>query len=325
MKIDWVKVTGDAPWRPRDSQGECVHNDRLWLFGGWFDSYEAAPRDVWCSSDGERWQLVQPQAPWVHSDLPMSVTFDNRMWMMGGWCNGRLPGCSAGNEVWCSTDGVAWRQATAAAAWSPRLAAGIVVFDQKMWILGGIGNYLFGDDHDLKNDVWCSPDGRDWSLVTRDAGWSPRAFHQAAVFNGKIWVLGGGNYTPGYHAHHDVWCSADGVNWSCVTEAAAWEPRLWFSSVVYRDHLWVLGGWSQPHDNYGDAWCSKDGSRWVELKSRVMWTPRHEHSALVFKDRVWVVGGHARPLSNEVWCLQLPIDWTPGADRGSADSTGGGM
>ena len=52
---DWVKVTDQAGWQPRDSQGEVVYQDQLWLLGGWFNSFEAPPRDVWSSSDGLAW------------------------------------------------------------------------------------------------------------------------------------------------------------------------------------------------------------------------------------------------------------------------------
>src|SRR4051794_26539953 len=83
--LDWVKVNGKAAWRARDSAGEVVFKDRLWLLGGWFDSFAAPPRDVWSSPDGKAWDLVTGQAPWKHSDLPMTVVFGDRIWMMGGW------------------------------------------------------------------------------------------------------------------------------------------------------------------------------------------------------------------------------------------------
>jgi hypothetical protein len=126
--FSWVKVTERAGWQPRDSQGEVVFQDRLWIMGGWFQSFEAPPRDVWSSGDGKTWDLVQKEAPWKHSDLPMTLVFKDRMWLMGGWYNGRLPGHSASSEVWSSTDGETWTQATAAAGWSPRIAAAAVVF-----------------------------------------------------------------------------------------------------------------------------------------------------------------------------------------------------
>ncbi len=307
---DWVRVTEDAGWTARDSQGEVAYKDRLWIFGGWFNSYEAPPRDVWSSADGKSWNLIEKQAPWKHSDLSMSVVFKDRMWFMGGWYNGRLKGHSASNQVWSSADGVKWEQTTDDAGWTPRLASALVTFKGKMWLLGGTENYYFGDESSLKNDVWSSEDGRTWKRVTENADWSPRAYHQAAVLNDRIYVFGGGNYVPEYHAMNDVWSSADGVNWKQETDAAPWHARLCFSSVVYRDHMWVLGGWSNnPSTNWGDVWYSKDGRDWKQLKSKTIWKERHEHSAVVLRDRIWVLGGHARPLSSEVWSLQLPEGW----------------
>lgn len=306
----WVRVADKAAWAPRDSCGEVVFKDRLWLLGGWFDSYAAPPRDVWSSADGKEWTLAAPKAPWKHSDLPMTVVFRDRMWIMGGWYNGRLPGYSASSAVWSSADGVSWDLVTTDAGWSPRIAAGAVVFNGRMWILGGTENYYFGDESHLKNDVWSSADGKTWRQETDHAGWPPRAYHAAAVLNDRIYVLGGGNYVPTYQARSDVWSSADGVHWVQVVDKAAWSPRLWFSSVVHRDRLWVLGGWSNnPSRNWGDVWHSRDGTDWRELKSPVVWKERHEHSAYVFRDKIWVAGGHAQPLSNEVWSLELPADW----------------
>ncbi len=193
-----------------------VFKDQLWLLGGWFDSFSAPPRDVWSSADGKTWKLVAKEAPWKHSDLPMTLAFKDRMWLLGGWYNGRLPGHGASSEVWSSADGATWEQATKAAGWSPRIAAGAVVFKDRMWVLGGTENYYFGDERSLKNDVWSSADGQEWKRETAAAPWSPRAYHAAVVHDGRLWVLGGGNYVPKYHALNDVWSSADGVHWEQV-------------------------------------------------------------------------------------------------------------
>ena len=314
QSFDWQLVTDSAGWQPRDSSGELVHNGRLWILGGWFSSYEAAPRDVWSSADGKHWDLVQPEAPWIHSDLPMTVSFRNRMWLMGGWYNGRLEDHSAGNTVWSSSDGVVWEEATRSAGWSPRLAAAAVVFQDKLWILGGTEDYYFGDESSLRNDVWCSTDGRTWHQVAEQAPWAPRAYHQAVVLNNRIYVMGGGNYVPEYKAFHDVWSSADGVSWKKETASAPWPARLWFSAVTYRNHMWVVGGWSgDPSTNRNDVWFSKAGRHWRELPAGQIWKERHEHSAFVFQDRLWIAGGHAQPLSSEVWSLRLPPDWNGSA------------
>ena len=130
------------------------------------------------------------------------------------------------------------------------------------------------------------------------------------MLNGRIYVFGGGNYVPKYEAFNDVWSSADGVDWRQETEAAPWHPRLWFSSAVYRDRMWVLGGWSNdPSTNWGDVWYSRDGKDWKQLQSKVIWKERHELSSFVFDDRLWIAGGHARPLDNDVWSLHIDEDW----------------
>ena len=309
-KPDWV-LEGKAPWQPRDSQAEYAYRDRLWVMGGWFQSFEAPPRDVWSSENGLEWKRVTAQAPWLHSDLPMNIVFRDKMWHMGGWYNGRLPGHSASNQVWSSTDGEKWDQATKAAAWSPRLASSLVEMQGRMWLLGGTENYYFGNASSLKNDVWSSSDGREWRLDTAHAAWSPRAYHQAVTLNGRMYVLGGGNYVPTHEARNDVWSSADGVNWRLETPNAPWLPRLWFSAAAYRGRIWVLGGWSKENDNFGDVWHSADGKNWLQLKTPTTWKARHEHSVFVMKDKLWVAGGHAKPLSNEVWSLHLPADWKP--------------
>lgn len=315
-KLNWVQITEKAGWQARDSQGELVYKDKLWIFGGWFSSYAAPPRDVWNSSNGKTWNLVTKEAPWIHSDLPMSIVFKDKMWMMGGWYNGRLKGHSAGNQVWSSTDGKHWDEVTKKATWTPRLASALVEFKGKMWLLGGTENYYFGDEKSLKNDVWYSSDGKEWKLATADAGWSPRAYHQAAVLNGKIYVFGGGNYTPEYHATNDVWSSEDGVHWKQETAKAPWHERLWFSTVVYRDHIWVIGGWSNnPSKNKNDTWYSKDGKHWKLLPTNKVWKARHEHSAFVFQDKIWIAGGHAQPLNSEVWTLDIPKDWFKKTDK----------
>lgn len=310
VSVNWMLETPNAAWQARDSQGELVYKNKLWILGGWFNAMDAPPRDVWNSSNGKSWQLINNNAPWIHSDLPMSIVFKNRMWMMGGWYNGRLPGHSASNKVWSSKNGMQWDLQTDSAAWTPRCASAVVEFKGKLWLLGGIEDYYFGTDKSLKNDVWYSSNGKDWSQATADAGWSPRAYHQAAVLNGKIYVFGGGNYVPQYQAYNDVWSSEDGVTWEQVSAAAPWQARLWFSSVVYRERIWVIGGWSNnPYKNHADVWSTKDGKNWEQLKSDIIWKERHEPSAFVFKDKIWVAGGMTPPLVNDVWSLKLPKDW----------------
>ncbi len=302
---NWVCVNPKADWQARDSMGDFVYRDHLWILGGWFTPQDPNPVDVWKSPDGKKWTCVQEHAPWVQSDLPVSLAFDDRMWIMGGR---KLPGTECSNKVWSSTDGVAWTL-EGQAGWRPRVSPCFAVFKDRMWVFGGTESFYDHSEAMVKNDVWSSADGKGWKLETPNAGWSKRAHSQAVVFKDKLWIMGGGLWNPQHVATNDVWCSEDGVHWTQVTPAAPWAPRLWFGAVAYRDHLWVFAGWSKEHGNFGDVWCSADGVAWTEVKSDVIWKARHEIAPYVFQDKIWLAGGHAEPLSNEVWSLEIPEDW----------------
>lgn len=306
QELDWVKVTDDAGWSPRDSCGEYVFKNQLWILGGWVALEGPGPRDVWTSADGKNWTQVCEQAPWTHADLSVSLVYKDKMWLMAGWCGGRSKDSSASNRVWSSADGKNWDRVCDPAPWKTRLGAAGAVFKGKMWILGGNEQYHKGAKF-LLNDVWCTEDGKNWTKITEHAPWPARAYHAAVVFDDKLWIIGGGNYRPDPLSFNDVWYSKDGVNWTQATDKSPWHARIWFSSVVYRNRIWVIGGWSdEPSTNYNDIWYSADGKDWREFKTKTIWKARHETSAWVWREQIWLAAGNPWPVVNDVWRLHLP-------------------
>ena len=117
------------------------------------------------------------------------------MWVIGGYSSG----ANYRNDVWYSTDGVVWTQATASAAFLFRYSPTSVVYDNKMWVIGG---YRSIDDY--RNDIWYSIDGIIWTQATASPTFPGRYNHTSVVYNNKIWVISGrGN--GGYR--NDVWYS----------------------------------------------------------------------------------------------------------------------
>jgi len=91
------------------------------------------------------------------------------MWVIGGMDEDT----NIQNDVWYSSDGVTWTQATAAPAFSARVGSYSVAYNNKMWMIGGTDesdNYL--------NDVWYSSDGAAWIQATAAAAFSPRSLSQ---------------------------------------------------------------------------------------------------------------------------------------------------
>jgi len=187
--INWAQATSNA-LTPARVTTTVVFQNKIWALGGQ-DSNGNLLNDVWSSSDGVNWTQVTASASWSPRADHTVVVFNNKMWLMGGstisgtWMSGKA------NDVWYSSDGINWTQAVASAPWQERYRHTSVVFDNKIWVIGGGtngGGWL--------NDIWYSSDGINWTQATPSAPWTPRYCHSSVVYNGKMWVIGG-NYAPG--------------------------------------------------------------------------------------------------------------------------------
>lgn len=246
----WTLENPQAPWEGRHTAGYAVHDGKMWIVGGDCNQghYQT---DVWSSADGIHWDLVNEKVPWAPRVLHYTVVFDGKIWSMGGQT---IPQFAPADEVfysdvWNSADGVEWSRVSERSPWSVRgMTGGSVVFQGRMWILGG-GTYDTPDTPIRKfyNDVWSSADGVNWERHVEFAPWDARQYHDVAVFDGKMWVLEGCNRDSGNR--NDVWYSADGVNWHEVPDTP-WAPRHAASVFVYNDALWMVAG----NNMFPDVW-----------------------------------------------------------------------
>ncbi len=246
----WTLETAQAPWEGRHTAGYAVHNDRMWIVGG--DANQGHyQNDVWSSPDGIHWDLVNDNVPWGPRVLHYTVVFDNKIWVMGGQTILQFAEAPEVfySDVWNSSDGITWTQVTEKASWPPRgMIGGSVVFEDRMWILGG-GTYDTPTTPDrlYYNDVWSSADGVNWQQHLESAPWAPRQYHEVAVFDDKMWVMEGCDRISGNRA--DVWYSSDGVDWRELSNTP-WAPRHAASVFVYDDGLWMVAG----NNMFPDAW-----------------------------------------------------------------------
>jgi leucine-zipper-like transcriptional regulator 1 len=246
---DWTQGTGNAAFSGRSSHTSLVYNNAIWVIAG--DAGGLDVNDIWSSTDGVSWNQKTANAAfskrWGHS----SLVYNGKMWVIGG-LGGNFP-ISYLNDVWYSTDGINWTQATAAAGFSPRYYHTSVVYNNAIWVIGGVSGL---NTSDLHNDVWYSTDGINWTQATAAAGFSPRACHTSVVFNNAMWVIGGlSDYGSG--GNNDSWFSTDGVNWTQATGTPYTPVRYGHSSLVYSNSMWVMGGLNRTIGlSLNDVWHS---------------------------------------------------------------------
>lgn len=261
-----------------------------------------------------KWELAVAAAPWVKRDAHTALVFNDKLWLLGG-VGGRSPDYSDNkSDVWASENGKDWRLITANVGWGKRRAHASVVFQNKMWALGGATLGAGGNIDHFLNDVWFSGDGTNWIQAVSSAPWTPRKGHAAVVFDGKIWLLGGVDSSG---VTNDVWFSEDGVNWKLATANAPWPARYDLAVEVFDNKMWLSGG-SSGDMGRTDLWVSSNGIDWREVGEKFNWPGRHGHCFIAFENNLWLIGGWSgfRVGFNDTWFSKDGANWKKTASDG---------
>ncbi|MGD9498248.1 MAG: hypothetical protein AB7Y46_18250 [Armatimonadota bacterium] len=288
LQAQWELVVEHAQFGPRDTAEPFVFNGQMWLSNGYYHGGVLYP-DLWVSRDkGRNWWCVLEHTPYdPYAEMVV--------------CNGRIYAIK--QSVWTSTDGENWEQILAETPFGAVGYGEVLVHQGRIWQLGG-------------SEAWNTTDGVNWTCVARDLPYRGRSGSAIMAFDGKLWLMGGSVGIPndppeaGYPTittYNDVWCSADGVSWERVLEHAPWAERMWVVGEVYRDRMFIIGGYDNRHEaNFGDVWWTSDGVTWHELPTPEGYKGRHEVTPYVFDDSLWIVAGNTWPVVNDVWRITIP-------------------
>lgn len=144
--INWQEATQNTGWELRWDHASAVFKDKLWVIGGMgFDG--KLFKDVWSSKDGKVWKQEVLNPPFTPRQGGGLVEFENKLWLISR-LNANIYGGGV-NDVWFSEDGIAWQKTEKDPKWSGREDVGVVVFQNKIWVVGGMDK-----DFVWKNDVW---------------------------------------------------------------------------------------------------------------------------------------------------------------------------
>lgn len=258
--VTWTEVNTtvggeDKPVPPTQYAALVTFQNQLWLIGGHEPgegfSFSDVRNFLWKSSDGLSWTKVEPTDSWEKRERTNALVYDNKLWVISG--NG-YPAFTTllaipKTDVWSSTDGENWTQATAETNFPARTWPATFVYDNKMYISGG--NTAAGNDPvNMLNDLWYSTDGATWTEVNVATPYPPRWGHKIVVYGDRLFMIGGESDRTGEAVFNDMWVSEDGgVNWREVTEEdpegipSTFKARTEHSMFVDEDgDFWIIGG-----------------------------------------------------------------------------------
>jgi hypothetical protein len=241
------------------------------------------------------WSTVTSSVAFPARSAHSSVVFDEKIWVIGG---GGKVFDNKFDDAWSSADGKTWKEVTkdSSRKFSARDNHASVVFDKKMWVIGGTSSSTFF------NDVWSSDDGKNWTQVKahNSEGFSGRTNHAAVVFDDgkgeKMWVLGG---TTGglFSSLNDVWSSTDGKTWKEETKDSSkkFSTIRSHKAVVFDDDgkgekMWLIGGINNNNPK-AEIWNSTNGVTWNKVTDSAKFGVRFDHQSVVFDEKMWVING----------------------------------
>lgn len=225
------------------------------------------------------WFKFSNTAPFPFDEAPLLLNFEGQVWAMA---SGLM------SVIYATKDGRSWLPIQSTIPWQTRSQAAGAVFQDKMWIMGGMGT-----SGGIRHDVWSSPDGRSWTEATSSAEWVARRAFGCFVLDEQMFIVGG--FDESGNALSDVWKTDDGVAWTEVKSNAFSVGRGAFGTVVTDAGVWVLAGMLvkdiSPGVPTNEVWYSSDGASWNIYGHSSNWAARSFPNVAAIQNKIYINGG----------------------------------
>lgn len=225
------------------------------------------------------------------------IWFNDKFYIIGGGIGG-----NGFNDVWVSANGRTWEELNSGAKFTPRFEHDVVVFKNKIWVIGGRNSFFSGSE---LNDVWSSSDGDTWVQESANTSFPPKYAHKVLTYDNQLWLIGGRNINDNI-SKQEVWKSVDGINWTLVTNNADFSNGNSFAAIVFKNRMWKIAGGNST------VYSSTDGENWNLENSVAAFGERLKHSVTLFDDKLWLVSG-SKPTKNapeeDVWYSTDGVEW----------------
>jgi hypothetical protein len=291
----WTRITENAEFPVGYNFPVFVAKDKMWAFHA---------EGNWYSTDGISWFKSSLESLRKNVYQSHYVQFNGAVYALGNNA-GNYQSIRFDPRIRRTTDYKKWED-LGQANMPRRMFPGVVVFKEKIWLIGGY------DGREYHNDIWNSKDGTNWVKVSEKSSWSPRNVSTITVFKDKLFLIGGGvidgDQNPNLSSHKEIWSSENGSDWTRVSTSGVMTHRGF--PIEFDGKLWLIGA-NRDGTFSRSSLVSADGANWKEQSAP--WTPRGGSTAWIFQNRLFVTGGKYSVTangqiqfiySNDVWAME---------------------
>lgn len=292
----WDLVIEDAPWKGRRGHQVVVFDDgngeAMFLIGGFSvdeaTGYRQYNNDVWRSIDGVNWNLIKERTyPDINSDqdwfprMYHKCVISNQggvdyIYLIAG--RTMLEGHDSRyateyfNDAWRSVDAINWERLPNNDFGIRAEHAVAVDGDGNIYINGGVHGIIFEGDNNASHPIplwqalWASPTGNAWTpsrdSVEVEDGFLYRSAHEIVFYKDLLWSLPGKTTSNvHYHftepGHYPIWTYDPAGYWAMDSRGAAIDARHSYEALVWRDKIWIFGGFTGTYGQSSDVWTGE--------------------------------------------------------------------
>lgn len=309
-----------------------VYNDEIYIIGGYDitvrgekDCYR---EDVYKSSDGINWTLLNDNAPFKGRRGHRATVFDGYIYVAGGFYADDDTGDRGyKNDVWRSNDGITWEEVSEniQTPWVSRKDFGMLSTDSAIYVFGGF-RQLENVGPQYLDDVW-KFNGTSWTQLTDATMPGGRSAFAYEFVENDIYIQGGSflgatqSKTGKVDTSITQWNSLYKLD--TTDDTSSWisldkEPiescnrRSDHSLVYLNEKLWLLSGrsnsslhFSHNKDTYGTLYFDFNTNNWIMDSYGAPTDPLYGYSIEILKDNIYLLGGFSNNgPRNSVWLLE---------------------
>jgi hypothetical protein len=156
------------------------------------------------------------------------------------------------------------------------------------------------------NDVWFSPDGASWTMVTNHANWPARQSMAAStVGDATRVIIAGGMNQAETTIYGDVWISdSTFLNWQELSPIYSGFSRAGGSMFAIGSNLFFTAGRDSSAIHYNDIWVTPNqGNTWLQVVNNAEFSPRAHFAITVESNTIVIGGGFKCTNRNDPTCL----------------------